>query len=495
MQANSIALPMTEPRLWTEAEMAKLRRWTLIWGVTVLILLPILASLGYFMRMFQSSFFPTVRAEWFYAVLTLHSLGMVGTWYVGSMAGVSYLLSKYTRPSLAVSKINYWGTLLGVVLLVACTLGGLFGTGWYFLYPLPLYSQGVWAPWATLTFFIALAILGVCWTIWTLDLLRAIAKRYSLSAALGLHYLVGKSEPEVPPIVLISTVSLVVGVAGFVAAVIVIALFGARALGVNVDPLLMKNLTFFFGHILVNITMYLGVGMVYELLPTYAGRPWKTNRVVAIAWDCALFLILFAYFHHLYMDFAQPKWVQIFGQICSYFLSVPAGVVSIFGCLALVYASKMKWTLASTLLFLGIMGWGVGGIAAVIDSTVEVNFHFHNTLWVPAHFHTYYLMGVVLIILGFIDHVGKELSGLQERPAFSKLTVALLVLGGYGFLSMFYWAGAHSVPRRYAIYPHEVAQGTLYARIAFGFITVLLCGILLFLWETGKRCIKAFSAC
>lgn len=480
--------------LYGESELRSFRRMTLVWGVTVLLLLPILALLGYFMRLYQSAAFPSLRPEWFYAVLTLHSLGMVGTWFVGSMAGVSYLLLKYTRPSLAVSKFSFWGTLLGVVLLIVCTLGGLFGTGWYFLYPLPLMSQHVWQPWATFVFFVALAILGVCWTIWTLDILRAIAKRYSLTAALGINYIVGRPGPEVPPLVLITTVSLIVGVAGFVAAVIVIALFAAASLGVNVDPLLMKNLTFFFGHVLVNITMYLGVAMAYELLPTYAGRPWKTNRVVAIAWDAVLFLILFAYFHHLYMDFAQPDWVQKFGQVVSYGLAVPAGVVSIFGTLALVYAARMRWTFASTLLFLGIMGWGVGGIAAVIDSTVEVNFHFHNTLWVPAHFHTYYLMGVVLIILGFIDHAAREISGLDEIPWRSKLTVVLLLIGGYGFLSMFYWAGAHSVPRRYAIYPAEVAQGTLYARIAVGFISVLLIGILLYLWETGKRCIKALSA-
>jgi cytochrome c oxidase subunit I len=479
--------------LLSEAELAKFRRMTVVWAITALLLLPILALLGYFMRLFQSGAFPKIRPEWFYAVLTLHSLGMVGTWFVGGMAGVSLLLLKYTRPSLAVSKFSFWGTLLGVVLLIVCTLGGLFGTGWYFLYPLPLMSQKVWQPWATFVFFIALAILGVCWTVWTLDILRSIAKRYSLGAALGLNYIFGKAGPEVPPLVLITTVSLIVGVAGFVAAVIVIALFAAAGLGVNVDPLLMKNLTFFFGHILVNITMYLGVAMVYELLPIYAGRPWKTNRVVAIAWDCVLFLILFAYFHHLYMDFAQPDWVQKFGQIVSYGLAVPAGVVSIFGTLALVYASRMRWTLASSLLFLGIMGWGVGGIAAVIDSTVEVNFHFHNTLWVPAHFHTYYLMGVVLIILGVIDHAAKEMSGLEESPWRSKLTVILLLIGGYGFLSMFYWAGAHSVPRRYAIYPVEVGQGTLYARIAVGFISVLFLGILLYLWETGRKCVKALS--
>jgi hypothetical protein len=39
-----------------------------------------------------------------------------------------------------------------------------------------------------------------------------------------------------------------------------------------------------------------------------------------------------------------------------------------------------------------------------------------------------------------------------------------------------------------------VAQGTLYAKIAVGFISVLLLGILFYLWETGKRCLKALTA-
>jgi heme/copper-type cytochrome/quinol oxidase subunit 1 len=59
---------------------------------------------------------------------------------------------------------------------------------------------------------------------------------------------------------------------------------------------------------------------------------------------------------------------------------------------------------------------------------------------------------------------------------------------------MFYLAGVAGVPRRYSIYPGEVAVGTLYAKISLIFITVLLIGALIYIWETGKRCVKAFSA-
>jgi hypothetical protein len=59
---------------------------------------------------------------------------------------------------------------------------------------------------------------------------------------------------------------------------------------------------------------------------------------------------------------------------------------------------------------------------------------------------------------------------------------------------MFYYGGAHSVPRRYAHYPQEVSQGAGQARTALIFISLLLVGVLLYLWETGRRCLRSFSA-
>lgn len=72
------------------------------------------------------------------------------------MAGVTYQLTRFVRPSLGVSRFALLGTLLGVILLIAATLVGKFGTGWYFLHPLPLYSAGVWPQWAIGAFFAGL---------------------------------------------------------------------------------------------------------------------------------------------------------------------------------------------------------------------------------------------------------------------------------------------------------------------------------------------------
>jgi cytochrome c oxidase subunit I len=473
----------------------RLKRLTLTWVLVALVLFPVLAVLGFVMRVVQAGYFPALPPEWFYAVMTLHGLGMVGLWFVAGMAGISLLLAKYVRPTLGVSWIAFGATLTGVVLLLAATLIGRLGVGWYFLYPLPFHSGGTWPAWATGSLFAALAIMGVGWTLWAGDLLWAIARRYRLSDALGWQYLAGRDMPEVPPIIVIATVSFIGVLAGLVAAVVILTLVAIEQLDGSFtnDALLIKNLTFYFGHMLVNITMYFGVGMVYEIMPAYTGKPWKTNRLVAASWNIVLLLVMFAYLHHLYMDFAQPQWLQVAGQLASYLISVPAAVVTIFSTLVLVAGSKMRWSLPPTLLYLGVMGWAIGGVAAVIDSTVMVNTRFHNTLWVPAHFHTYYVMGVVLMILGAVFHVAADLSKLPESRSLTRAIVTTVGVGGYGFLLMFYLAGVAGIPRRFAVYPDEVARGIQYANVSLLFITVLLLGALLYVWEAGRRCVRAFG--
>jgi heme/copper-type cytochrome/quinol oxidase subunit 1 len=103
-------------------------------------------------------------------------------------------------------------------------------------------------------------------------------------------------------------------------------------------------------------------------------------------------------------------------------------------------------------------------------------------------------MGVVLMILGAVFHVAADLSKLPESRALTRAIVTTVGLGGYGFLLMFYLAGVAGIPRRYAVYPEEVARGIQYANLSLLFITVLLLGALLYIWEAGRRCVRAFSS-
>jgi len=467
------------------------RPFILRWMLVVFVLFPILILLGAFMRSVQGGYLGELEG-WFYPMMTLHGVGMVGVWYVASMAIAADLLAHYVQLSRLIAGFALWGTVVGVVLLLVSVFIGRFAAGWYFLYPLPF--QGGWPAWSALTFLLSLTLLGSAWLVWTLDILRAIAQRYSLSQALGWHYITGRNGPEVPPAVIIITVSLIAAVAALVSAVILLTLFYLEVFsGFGNDPLLMKNLTFFFGHTVVNLAMYLGVAAAYEILPQYADRPWKANRIVAISWNCVLLIVLFAYFHHLYMDFVQPGALQYIGQIASYASAIPASVVTIFGALLLVFHARMRWNLTSTLLFLGLVGWTIGGIAAVIDSTIAVNLRLHNTLWVPAHFHTYNLAGLVFLVLAYFHHVCQNATHLPENPLLQRTSALAMTAGAYGVFFMFYIAGAYSIPRRFAVYPAELAHGADYANWGMLFALLFLLGFVIYLAETGRRWWRAIA--
>jgi cytochrome c oxidase subunit 1 len=408
---------------------------------------------------------------------------MTGAMFMSGLAGVWYLLSRHINPRSGLMWIAYGLIVIGASGLAIGTLVGRFGPGWYVLYPLPFVNP-IWPHWATGESVTSLILLGSGWLLAQFVLIGGLARRYGAGNLLGLQYFSsGKEIVEIPPMVLITVVSLIAGIVTTVAGAVLFLLYLAKWIDNTLlfDALLMKNIVFLFGHTIVNITMYLGIAMVYELLPRFSGRPWTMNRVVAVSWNFVLLFVLGAYFHHLYMDFVQPRSLQYLGQIFSYASAVPATVVTVFGVGAQVYRSGMRWTFVPLSFFLGITGWVIGGFAAVVDSTIAINTVFHNTLWVPAHFHTYFLLGYLFILLGATFHIAESTGQLA-----AKIGLTTMTLGGGGFLLMFYIGGVDGVPRRYAAYdlvePHTLAVAAQsLAGIAAGFVVVFLLGFGLYL--------------
>ena len=251
-----------------------------------------------------------------------------------------------------------------------------------------------------------------------------------------------------------------------------IPLFGQTAgLSGSVNALLMKNFVFLFGHNIVNLTIYLGAALVYAILPIYAGRPWQTSWANTFGINILLISVLLPYFHHLYQDFANVVPLQILGEIGSYDSGMSALFVTVIGGFMLVYRAGLRWAVPSILILLGFWGWVFGGFGAVLDGTIPINQVYHNTLWVPAHFHTYYLLGAAAFVWAFLYHLASELSETPESTV-SRAAAWLYGVGGAGFVLMFFIAGAAGMPRRYAVPVPGTGEET-WAAIASVFVVVL----------------------
>lgn len=112
-------------------------------------------------------------------------------------------------------------------------------------------------------------------------------------------------------------------------------------------------------------------------------------------------------------------------------------------------------------------------------------------MWVPAHFHTYLLTGVVLFILGFlfyISHTKEE----QYATKAGKWGFWIFVYAAHALIAMFFLGGMKSIPRRYSDYKGITIEsihsnGALMAQVAAIFITVLLIGLSVMYFSILKR--------
>jgi len=445
-------------------------------GVVILLMM----LLGLLMRLDQATVLDLGLAG-FYRVMTAHGAGMVGIMGLGGAAVMWHFLSRYVSLSVGILMANLVLFLLGAVLVLGSVFLGGFAGAWTFLYPLPAQPMGMWSTHAAAAYVLGLLSIGTGFLLLHLDIARAIMQRYgSLPRGLGWPQLFGRDSSEPPPATVVaSTMVLIVNILGITAgaAILAMTLVNLYVPAFAIDPLLAKNLIYFFGHVFINATIYMAVIGVYEILPRYANRPWKVSRVFLAAWSASTIMVLIVYPHHLLMDFAMPVWMLAMGQIISYTSGLPVLVVTAYGALMLVHRSGIRWDTASSLLFLSVFGWAAGVIPAIIDAVIPVNMVMHNTLWVPGHFHFYLLLGVAAMILGFMYHLRSSAAGRKDT-VLDRFAFRAYLVGGLGFVMSFLYGGANSVPRRYA---EHAPQWVAYDQVASVFAVLVVAAMAVFL--------------
>ncbi len=453
-------------------------KFTMLLAGVVLLLMMVF---GFVMRAAQGNLIDLDPAM-FYQLLTAHGAGMVGTAGLTGAAILWYFMGRYVPLARGVFWAFLGLFLLGVVLILGAIFIGGYAGAWTFLFPLPANSGGVWGTDAAAAFLLGYVAIGVAFLLLYLEVGRKLIAAYGgIGGALAWPLVMdkGAAENAPPPAVVAAMATTIFNTIGTVvgAAVLASSLVNLYFPEFKVDALLAKNMIYFFGHVFINASIYMAVIAVYEIIPEYTGTPWKTSRIFAVAWSLVLLFVMAVYPHHLLQDTVMPAWSLAMGQIVSYLSGIPLLAVTAFSLIVyLRKANAMRWDLASALLVLGVAGWSVGSVPAIIDGMISVNKVMHNTQWVPGHFHIYLILGEVAMAFGFM----MWLIGKPEHKAaggFNWAAFSAYVLGGTGFTLMFLVSGALSVPRRWAVHAPE---WVLQSQIATGFALLVIVGAAMF---------------
>ncbi|HEX5339406.1 MAG TPA: cbb3-type cytochrome c oxidase subunit I [Gammaproteobacteria bacterium] len=423
--------------------------------ITALVLFLVMMLLGLTMRMSQATW-AGVQPTLFYQMLTMHGAGMVGTMSLATTAVMWYFLRKYVHLHVWAFLTNYVLFMLGALLIIGAVFIGGYAGLWTFLYPLPVHSMGIWSVNAAAVFMVGYLLIGVGLLVFYLDAAAGIIRKFgNLGRALGLQWLFGgEINPEHPKAVVASTMVIIANVLGILAGavVLVMSLINAYFPSESLNALVAKNLIYWFGHMVINATIYMGVIAVYELLPRYTGKPYAVTRVFLWSWAASCVFVIVVFPHHLLMDYAEPRWMLIMGQIVSYGAGFPVFLVTAYGALTNIYRSNIRWKMPSRLLILSMFGWAAGIVPAILDGTIAINKVMHNTQWVPGHFHFYLLLGVLPMVLALMYHVIGNRKQTDEEAVTGKIGLPIYLIGGLIFTLAFLDAGHLSVARRFAVH-------------------------------------------
>ena len=439
----------------------------------------------------------------FYAVMTAHGLGAFVGWAAFAVMGLAFwVLGEVGFPTrgfgLAMARLTWLLMVVGVAGVVVTTLVLGFGGSWVFLYPLPFHGAGDWGDWATALFSASVLLVGLSIVTWCLAILHTVvgpalsAKSPRLAnrlgVALGFGYLWPRRFATNPRSVPYAVIPLtVIGIDMIIATLplagLLVAMIVQSFADVSVDPLLAKNVLWWFGHPVVYLLLFPAVAVYYLLIPRYAGRDLVAGNVIAIAWTVAVIANVLVWAHHVYLDYPDDTpqaSINVLMQPMTFALVLPSAL-SLYSLGFTIYRSSFRWTPASTALFLGLVGWLLAGLSGIVNATIAFDVVVHNTLWVVGHFHHMALLNIGFLIFGAVYAFLPRLTGnalYSERAAWWHIW--LTVGAGLGNVTLWLIQGLDGAPRRFAVLPDRYDGLT---QLSVPFVAVLALAQLLVAWN------------
>jgi cytochrome c oxidase subunit 1 len=219
------------------------------------------------------------------------------------------------------------------------------------------------------------------------------------------------------------------------------------------DPVLFQHLFWFYSHPAVYIMVLPAMGVVSELVSTFARKPVFGYPFVAFASVGIAVIGFLVWGHHLFVS-GQSVYAGLVFSFLSYFVAIPSAI-KVFNWTATLYKGSISYATPMLYAF-GFIGlFTIGGLTGLFVAALGLDVHVTDTYFVIAHFHYVMVGGTVMAYLGGVHYWWPKMTGRMYPEGWAKLS-ALFVFAGFN-LTFFpqFILGYLGMPRRYHAYPPE----------------------------------------
>ena len=222
------------------------------------------------------------------------------------------------------------------------------------------------------------------------------------------------------------------------------------------DVLLWQHLFWFFGHPEVYIIFVPALGIVSEVVATFAGRATFGYVALVMALVVTAFLAFGLWVHHMFATGLPPLGMSFF-TAASILIAIPTGL-QIF-CWIATLATGGRVRFATPLLF--VIGFFVifviGGLTGIMLASVSLDSQLHDSYFVVAHLHYVLIGGAIFPLFGAIYYWFPKWTGRMLSERGGKWNFWLFFIGFNVTFFPMHVLGLDGMTRR--VYTYDAASG------------------------------------
>ncbi len=156
------------------------------------------------------------------------------------------------------------------------------------------------------------------------------------------------------------------------------------------SPLLYQHLFWFFGHPEVYIMILPAMGMVSDIMPTFARKPLFGYRAMIFSIVGIGFLGFIVWGHHMFVSGMNLVLSATF-SLSTMVIAVPSAI-KVFNWMGTIWKGSIQFTTSMCFCLAFVSMFVIGGLSGIFMASTPVDLFIHHTYFIVAHFH-YVLFG------------------------------------------------------------------------------------------------------